>query len=74
MLLHADSEDSDQIGWIPRLIRVFAGCTAILLVLSCHGSNIQTDRSNTDQTTMTTPVHLHLLEAFLYVETRSFKF
>ena len=27
MLLHADSEDSDQTGWIPRLIRVFAGCT-----------------------------------------------
>ena len=25
--LHADSEDSDQTGRIPRLIWVFAGCT-----------------------------------------------
>ena len=25
--LHADSEDSDQTGQMPRLIRVFAGCT-----------------------------------------------
>ena len=37
-LLHADSKYSDQTGWMPRLIRVFAGCTVILLVLSCHGS------------------------------------
>ena len=36
--LHADSEDSDQPGWMPRLIWVFAGRTLILLVLSCHGS------------------------------------
>ena len=36
--LHADSEVSDQTGQMPRLIRVFAGGTAILLVLSCHGS------------------------------------
>ena len=27
MFLHADSKDSDQTGWIPRLIRVFAGRT-----------------------------------------------
>ena len=27
MFLHADSEDSDQTGWIPRLLRVFAGRT-----------------------------------------------
>ena len=33
--LHADSEDSDQTGWMPRLIWVFAGRTLILLVLSC---------------------------------------
>ena len=42
--LHADSEDSDQTGRMPRLIRVFAGRTLILLVLSCRGSiysNIQ---------------------------------
>ena len=37
--LHADSEDSDQTGRMPRLIWVFAGCTLILLVLSCHGPN-----------------------------------
>ena len=34
---HADSEDSDQTGWMPRLIWVFAGRIAILLVLSCRG-------------------------------------
>ena len=28
MFLHADSEDSDQTGRMPRLIRVFAGCTS----------------------------------------------
>ena len=39
--LHADSEDSDQTGRMPRLIWVFAGRTAILLVLSCRGSIIQ---------------------------------
>ena len=38
MLLHVDSEDSDQTGRMPRLIWVFAGRTAILLVLSCRGS------------------------------------
>ena len=27
MFLHADSEDSDQTGWMPRLIRVLAGHT-----------------------------------------------
>ena len=31
--LHADSEDSDQTGRMPRLIWVFAGRTVILLVL-----------------------------------------
>ena len=38
--LHADSEDSDQTGWMPRLIWVFARRTAILLVLSCRASNV----------------------------------
>ena len=33
------SKDSDQTGRMPRLIWVFDGCTLILLVLSCHGSN-----------------------------------
>ena len=37
--LHADIEDSDQTGRMPRLIWVFAGRTAILLVLSYRGSN-----------------------------------
>ena len=36
--LHADSEDSDQTGRMPRLIWVFAGRTATLLVLSWGGS------------------------------------
>ena len=36
--LHADSEDSDQTGRMPRLIWVFARRTATLLVLSCRGS------------------------------------
>ena len=36
--LHADSEDSDKTGRMPRLIWVFARRTATLLVLSCRGS------------------------------------
>ena len=36
--LHADSEDCDQTGWMPRLIWVFAKRTLSLLVLSCRGS------------------------------------
>ena len=39
--LHADSEDSDQTGRMPRLIWVFAGRTVILLVLSWGGSLIK---------------------------------
>ena len=38
--LHADSEDSDQTGRMPRLNWVFAGRTLILLVLSCRSSNV----------------------------------
>ena len=34
----AHSEDSDQTGWMPRLIWVFAGRTLTLLVLSRGGS------------------------------------
>ena len=38
--LHADSKNSDQTGGrTPRLIWVFTGRTAILLVLSCRVSN-----------------------------------
>ena len=33
------SENSDQTGWMPRLISVLTGCTLILLVLLCQGSN-----------------------------------
>ena len=36
--LHVDSEDSDQTGWMSRLILVFAGRTVIVLVLSYVGS------------------------------------
>ena len=36
--LHADREDSDRTGRMPRLIWVFTGHTVILLVLSCRGS------------------------------------
>ena len=36
--LHADSKDSDQTGRMPRLIWVFLGTHAILLVLSWGGS------------------------------------
>ena len=39
--LHADSEDSDQSGRMPRLIWVFAGRKVILLVLSRGGSYIK---------------------------------
>ena len=37
-ILHANSEDSDQTGRMPRLIWVFAGQTVTSLVLSCRGS------------------------------------
>ena len=40
--LHADSEDSDQIGRMPRLIWVLAGRTTTLLVLSWGGSFVST--------------------------------
>ena len=36
----AHSKDSDQTGWMPRLIWVFAGHTVILLFLSWGGSNL----------------------------------
>ena len=39
-VLHADNEDSDQTGRMSRLIWVFAGRTATLLVFSCRGSNV----------------------------------
>ena len=39
----AHSEDSDHTGRMPRLIWVFAGRTLTLLVLSCRGSNFNTN-------------------------------
>ena len=38
---HADIEDSDQTGWIPRLIRVFAERTDNFVGLSFSGSNLK---------------------------------
>ena len=46
MFLHVDSKDSDQTGQMPRLILVFAGAHAILLVLSRGGSFIYDYRKN----------------------------
>ena len=37
--LYADSEDSGQTGWMPRVIGVFTGHIGHLLVLSCGDSN-----------------------------------
>ena len=34
--LHADSEGSDQTRWVPRLIWVFAGCTAHFVGFVVH--------------------------------------
>ena len=36
--LHADSKDSDQTGWMPRLIRVFAGRSHFVGVISIQVS------------------------------------
>ena len=41
----ARSEDSAQTGRMHRLIRIFAGRTSIMLVLSCRGSNVQNQKS-----------------------------
>ena len=56
--LHADSEDSDQTGQMPRLIWVFAGCPLTLLVLSCCCSYVTKDSSN-----LTNKPHLFMLRA-----------
>ena len=44
----AHSENSDQTGWMPRLIWLFAGRIVILLILSLTGSFVKT-RSNMQQ-------------------------
>ena len=56
--LHADSEDADQTGRMPRLIWVFAGRTATLLVLSWGGSYMQR-------------THIYLTSIVWYYETIS---
>ena len=38
--LHADSKDSDQTGWMPRLFWVLLGTQVVLLVLTWGGSNV----------------------------------
>ena len=43
--LHADSENSDQTGRMPRLIWVFTGHTLTLLVLSWGGSHLKKYRN-----------------------------
>ena len=40
MFLHAASEDSDHIGWMPRLIRVFAGHIGHLVGFVVVDSNV----------------------------------
>ena len=37
MFLHEDSEDSDQTGWMPRLICVFAGRTCVFVNFVMRG-------------------------------------
>ena len=49
----AHSEDSDQTGWMPRLIWVFAGRTLILLVLSGRGSNQKLEVQTVSQSQIT---------------------
>ena len=49
--LLAHSEDSDQTGRRPRLIWVFAGHTATLLVLLCRGSSLSQPRNSVSRFT-----------------------
>ena len=55
------SEDFDQTGQMPRLIRVFAGRRLIMLVLLCHGSNTVTK----------TKRETHLVLSFVVVQYKS---
>ena len=61
--LHADSEDSDQTGRMPRLIWVFAGRTTTLLVLSCRSSLL---RAHTAQTVIKVQILAVNVDAFHY--------
>ena len=58
--LHADSEDSDQTGQIPGLIRVFAGCTCHFvgfvmrwLILPCMETKLSTTQKFQYKATVT---------------------
>ena len=55
--LHADSEDSDHTGWMPRQIWVFAGRTVILLVLSWGSSFVASSMKAHNKTHATTCMH-----------------
>ena len=55
----AHSEDSDQTGWILRLIWVFTVCTVTLLVLSCCGSYVWSESSLCAQRVAKDPSFLH---------------
>ena len=65
LFLHADSEDSDQTGRMPRLIWVFAGRTVTLLVLPCRGSD-KTAPQLSDLGLHCLPFPLQHLDALLY--------
>ena len=64
-LLHVDSVDSDQTGWTPRLIWVFAASTCHLLVLSWGGSlmsnKFQFTRTEEPVCISHVVVHVHVL-------------
>ena len=63
--LHADSEDSDQTGRMPRLIWVFAGRTVILLVLSWWGSYLYRNHKLNKKCLYHTRVTILALDTFL---------
>ena len=66
--LHADSEDADQTGQMLRLIWVFAGCTAILLVLSCCSSNVCIRGYNCCQTGIKLSKYVYLASMSVKIE------
>ena len=59
---------TDQTGWMPRLIWVFAGRTAILLVLSCRGSYYARQRSILNSlTSWYTSIVVSLTYIYIYI-------
>ena len=66
--LHADSEDSDQTGRMPRLIWVFAGRTATLLVLSWGVSyNLYSFSKHTNLPTFLPPTDTYSIETTSHI-------